>query len=49
MLYCSLRGPEQGLSTDRTARVAKAWVWLRPGMKASFPLGALEEVGVEEG
>ena len=42
-----VRGPEQGLSLDQTARVAKYWVQLRPGMKASFPLGALGEVGVE--
>jgi len=44
-----VHGPEQGLSLDRTARVVKYWVQLRPGMKASFPLGALGEVGVEAG
>lgn len=44
-----VRGPEQGLSLDGTARVANAWVRLRPGMRASFPLGALGEVGVEAG
>ena len=35
------------MSLDGTARVARAWVRLRPGMRASFPLGALGEVGVE--
>jgi hypothetical protein len=44
-----VRGPESGLSLDGTARVAQAWVRLRPGMRASFPLGALGEVGVEAG
>lgn len=44
-----VRGPEAGLSLDGTARVAVAWVRLRPGMRASFPLGALGEVGVEAG
>jgi hypothetical protein len=42
-----VRGPEAGLSLDATARVANAWVRLRPGIRASFPLGALGEVGVE--
>lgn len=42
-----VRGPEAGLSLDGTARVANAWVRLRPGMRASFPLGALGECGVE--
>ena len=42
-----VRGPEQGLSLDGTARVANAWVRLRAGMRASYPLGALGEVGVE--
>ena len=42
-----VRGPEAGLSLDGTARVAKAWVRLRPGMRAGIPLGALGEVGVE--
>jgi hypothetical protein len=44
-----VRGPESGLSLDGTARGAQAWVRLRPGMRASFPLGALGEVGVEAG
>ena len=44
-----VRGPEAGVSLDGTARVAKAWVRLRPGMRASFPLGALGECGVEAG
>ena len=44
-----VRGPEGGLSLDGTARVANAWVRLRAGMRASFPLGALGEVGVEAG
>ena len=42
-----VRGPEAGLSLDGTARVANAWVRLRAGMRASFALGALGEVGVE--
>ena len=44
-----VRGPEAGLSLDGTARVARAWVKLRPGMRAGFPLGALGECGVEAG
>ena len=44
-----LRGPEAGLSMDGSARVAEAWVRLRPGMRASLPLGALGECGVEAG
>ena len=44
-----VRGPEAGLSLDATARVAHALVRLRPGMAASFPLGALGEVGLEAG
>lgn len=44
-----VRGPEERLSLDGTARVADYWVRLRAGMRASFPLGALGEVGVEAG
>jgi hypothetical protein len=44
-----VRGPEHGLSLDRTARVVNYWVRLRAGMRASFPLGALGEVGIEAG
>lgn len=44
-----VRGPEAGVSLDGTARVARAWVRLRPGMRASVPLGALGEVGIEAG
>jgi hypothetical protein len=36
-------------SMDGSARVAEAWVRLRPGMRASVPLGALGECGVEAG
>lgn len=42
-----VRGPEPATSLDGTARVANAWVRLRPGMRATFPLGALGEIGVE--
>lgn len=42
-----VRGPEAALSLDGSARVAKVWVRLRPGMRASVPLGALGEAGVE--
>lgn len=44
-----VRGPEEALSLEGSARVANAWVRLRAGMRASFPLGALGEVGVEAG
>lgn len=44
-----VRGPEAGISLDGTARVANVWVRLQPGMAASFPLGALGEVGIEAG
>jgi hypothetical protein len=42
-----VRGPEAGVSVDGSARVAKVWVRLRAGMRASVPLGAFGEVGVE--
>jgi hypothetical protein len=42
-----VRGPEAGVSSDGTARVADMWLRLRPGMKAVLPLGALGEAGVE--
>ncbi len=44
-----VRGPEEALSLDGTAKVANAWVRLRAGMRARFPLGALGEAGVEAG
>jgi len=44
-----VRGPEHGLSLDGRARVVSYWVQLQPGMRTSFPLGALGEVGVEAG
>ena len=40
-----VRGPEEGLSLDGTAKVANAWVRLRAGMRASFPLGRWERRG----
>ncbi|MCB9746752.1 MAG: hypothetical protein H6740_29535 [Alphaproteobacteria bacterium] len=42
-------GPEQELSSDRSAWVAAFKVKLRPGMRASWPLGGFGEVGVEAG
>ncbi len=42
-----VRGPEAALSVDGTARVAKLWVHLRPGARASLPLGSFGEAGVE--
>ena len=42
-----VRGPEAGVSLDGTARVARVWVRLRPGMRAGVPLGAFGEAGVE--
>lgn len=44
-----VEGPEAGLSLDGTARIARAGVRLKAGMRAAFPLGALGEVGVEAG
>ena len=41
------RGPEHLLSQDGTARVARFWVQLAPGMNVGFPLGVLGEIGVE--
>jgi hypothetical protein len=41
-----VRGPEPALSLDGAARVAKLWVRLRPGMRATVPLG---ECGVKAG
>ena len=40
-------GPDQLLSQDRTARVVRFWLRLRPGMSVAFPLGMLGEVGIE--
>jgi len=45
--YAIERGPEHLLSQDRTARVARYWVRLRPGMNVSFPLGMVGEIGLE--
>jgi len=42
-----VRGPDHLLSQDGTARVARFWLRLRPGMSAAFPLGMLGEVGLE--
>ena len=42
-------GPEQLLSQDGTARVARFWLQLQAGMSAAFPLGMLGEVGLEAG
>jgi pantothenate kinase len=35
-----VRGPEAALSVDGTARVARMWVHLRRGARASLPLGS---------
>ena len=42
-----VRGPEHLLSQDGTARVARFWLRLQPGMSAAFPLGMLGEIGLE--
>jgi len=42
-----VHGPEQLLSQDGTARVARFGLRLQPGMSASFPLGVLGEIGLE--
>jgi hypothetical protein len=42
-----VRGPEAALSADGAARVARLWVRLRAGMRASLPLGVLGEIGIE--
>jgi len=42
-----VRGPDHLLSADKTARVAKFWLQMRPGMSAAFPLGMLGEIGLE--
>lgn len=42
-----VRGPESGLSADRTAMVAHAWIRLQPGMRAAVPLGGFGELGIE--
>ena len=41
------RGPDHLLSQDGTARVARFWLQLEPGMNAAFPLGMLGELGIE--
>ena len=42
-----VRGPEAALSVDGSARVARMWVHLRRGARASLPLGSFGEAGVE--
>ncbi len=42
-------GPQERLSADGMARVLSYWLRLRPGMRASFPLGVMGEVRVEAG
>jgi hypothetical protein len=42
-----VRGPESGVSVDGTARVARAWVRLVLGMRASVPLGSFGEAAIE--
>ncbi len=42
-----VRGPERGRSLDGAADVVTCWARLRPGMRASLPLGAVGELGVE--
>ena len=42
-----VRGPDHLLSQDGTARVARFWLRLQPGMSAAFPLGVLGEIGLE--
>ena len=42
-----VRGPDHLLSQDGTARVARFWLRLQPGMSAAFPLGMLGEIGLE--
>ena len=42
-----IRGPDHLLSQDGTARVARFWLRLQPGMNAAFPLGVLGEIGLE--
>ena len=42
-----VRGPDHLLSQDGTARVARFWLRLQPGMNAAFPLGVLGEIGLE--
>jgi hypothetical protein len=45
--HAIVRGPEHLLSQDGTARVARFWLRLQPGMSAAFPLGMLGEIGLE--
>ena len=42
-----VRGPEPGVSLGGGARIARLWVELCPGARASFPLGSMGEIGVE--
>ena len=42
-----VQGPTRGPSLDGTAAVATCWARLRPGLRASLPLGAVGEIGVE--
>jgi len=41
------RGPEHLLSQDGTARVARFWVQVAPGMTVGILLGVLGELGIE--
>lgn len=42
-----VRGPEPAVALEGGARVARVWVVLREGMRATLPLGTLGELAVE--
>ena len=42
-----VRGPKRRPSSDGSAMVAEVWLRLRPGARASVPLGLLGEMGLE--
>lgn len=47
LAHLIVHGPEAGLSTDGTSRVAHFWLHLVPGTAATLPLGALGELSLE--
>ena len=41
-----VRGPERARRQEGSSEIARCWVRLRVGMRASLPLGALGDVGI---
>lgn len=49
LAHVMVQGPEIGLSSDQTARVAYVWLRRVPGMCLGIPVPGLGELGIEAG